>query len=182
MTSSPATSCVQGRGSGSSRNSSAVMVAAAGIADIVTRTSPFSNGSHTPYRAQRETFAPLQRPRAARGPPSMQTFSWQAASVAAGLLDRRLVERAAGLGRAVVGCLRGTPAARRRAHLRVHDRQGDLAVVLLGRLLDHDRRARGQLRAQYEVRERILDVALDRAAQRPCRHPTGAPPPLLHRA
>src|SRR5262245_52588560 len=43
----------------------------------------------------------------------------------------------------------------------------DLVVVLA---VDDDRHARLQVRAEHEVGERVLDVALDGAAQRSCAH------------
>jgi hypothetical protein len=49
-------------------------------------------------------------------------------------------------------------------------RPGDLdldLVVRVALLVDEDRRAGRDLAAEHEVGERILDVALDRAAQRP---------------
>src|ERR1700733_1220514 len=61
-------------------------------------------------------------------------------------------------------------ANRRLLLLGLDDRQALLALVIaLGRV-DHDGCARHQLLAQHEVCKRILDVALDRAAQRPCAH------------
>src|SRR5919201_3262114 len=47
------------------------------------------------------------------------------------------------------------------------DRDVDLVLVLA---VDEDRRARLELAAEHEVGEGILDVALDRAAQRPGAH------------
>src|SRR5205823_12760808 len=41
---------------------------------------------------------------------------------------------------------------------------------LLALAVDHDRGSGGQLRAEHEVGEGILDVPLDRAAQRPGAH------------
>src|SRR5687767_14236102 len=53
------------------------------------------------------------------------------------------------------------------ARRRLGDREDEVPLVLLGRLVDHDRPAAlGQLALEHEVGERILDVALDRPAQR----------------
>src|SRR3954447_16758325 len=46
------------------------------------------------------------------------------------------------------------------------DLERDLGLLALGRAADHDRGPRRQLGPQDEVRERVLDVALDRATQR----------------
>ena len=69
------------------------------------------------------------------------------------------------------GAAFGADADRRLLLLRLDDRQAHLAlVVALGRGVDDDGRARRELLAQHEVGERVLDVALDRAAQRARAH------------
>src|SRR5438309_9737533 len=50
----------------------------------------------------------------------------------------------------------------------------DLFGLALAR--DEDRRARLERAAEDEVRERVLDHALDRAAERPCAHRRGIAP------
>src|SRR4029453_7663784 len=50
------------------------------------------------------------------------------------------------------------------------DRQVDLGVLAVGRALDHDGRARRELGLEDEVGQRVLDVALDRPAQRARSH------------
>src|ERR1035441_2668274 len=65
----------------------------------------------------------------------------------------------------VDGAAFGAPPAGRLLLLGVDDRETHLALLLaLGRV-DHDGRAGGQLLAQDEVGERVLDVALDRPTQ-----------------
>src|SRR4051794_12840849 len=89
-----------------------------------------------------------------------------------GLLARRAVRRV-GLGRRGRGLvLRGLllAGAHARGDLGLDDRQRHLGIVALGGAVHHDRAARRQLRPQDEVRERVLDVALDRPAQRPGAH------------
>src|SRR4051812_38072442 len=91
--------------------------------------------------------------------------------------------RGGGLGdvaralRAVLLLLAAGAADRGRHLLRLAHRQGHLGVGALRGALDHDGRAGGELRAQDEVRERVLDVALDRAAQGTGAH--GRVPALL---
>src|SRR4051812_1048316 len=81
-------------------------------------------------------------------------------------------------GRLVAAVLLAAGAADRGRHLlRLAHGQRDLGVRALRRALDHDGRARRQLGAEHEVRERILDVALDRPAERAGAH--GRVPALL---
>src|ERR1700750_1264070 len=68
-------------------------------------------------------------------------------------------------------------ADRGRNLLRLAHRQRHLGIRALRRALDHDRRACPQLAAEDEVRERVLDVALDRPAERAGAH--GRVPALL---
>src|SRR5436190_1646735 len=53
---------------------------------------------------------------------------------------------------------------------RLDHRERDLGLLALGRLVDQHRGAGRQLGPQDEVRERILDVALDRPAKRARAH------------
>src|ERR1039458_8367195 len=99
------------------------------------------------------------------------------------LLDRRTLRRLVGrlvrVGRALVrGELLGCADADRRLLLLwLDDRQAHLALLALRSGVDHDGGAGGQLLTQHEVGQRVLDVALDRAAQRTCAH--RRVPPLL---
>src|SRR4051794_37280274 len=93
--------------------------------------------------------------------------------LAARLVDRRLVQRAARLVR--VRLALGPDADRRLDLLGLDDRELhepllDAVLDRLVPLVDQDGRAGRELRPQDEVRERVLDVALDRAAQRPGAH------------
>src|SRR4051812_11498739 len=91
--------------------------------------------------------------------------------------------RGGGLGdvaralRAVLLLLAAGAADRGRLLLRLAHRQRHLGVGALRGALDHDGRARRELRPQDEVRQRVLDVALDRATERAGAH--GRVPPLL---
>src|SRR4051812_8826993 len=81
-------------------------------------------------------------------------------------------------GRLVAAVLLAAGAADRgRNLLRLAHRQRDLGIRALRRALDHDGRAGRELRPQHEVRERVLDVALDRPAERTGTH--GRVPALL---
>src|SRR5439155_13612274 len=88
----------------------------------------------------------------------------------AGLCDLGLLGLGLGLALGELGKLLASPALgadadRRLLLLGLDDRQAHLAV-LLGGGVDYDGRAGRDLFAQHEVGERVLDVALDRAAQR----------------
>src|SRR4051794_34080999 len=81
-------------------------------------------------------------------------------------------------GRLVAAVLLAAGAADRGRHLlRLAPRQRDLGVHTVPRALDPDGRARRQLAAEHEVGQRVLDVTLDRAAERAGAH--GRVPALL---
>src|SRR4051794_22361028 len=84
--------------------------------------------------------------------------------------ERWLVQRPGVVHRLALALLAAADADRRGLLGRLDDRELDLFLGALGRRLDQDGRARRELGPQDEVGQRVLDVALDRPAQRAGAH------------